>query len=141
MAEVIGIAGGIISLTGLVKQLINFHNLCTDLRNVPEDIGLLTTELQMLRFTMDSSSVHSQQIEILGEDAEEFRSLLLVMSEWLQEVDQTLKDCTANTRDGKLSKMGKRIRSLLKKKKIEDRVAMLARMRLILSQEKLNTER
>ena len=141
MAEVIGIAGGIISLTGLVKQLIIFHDFIIDLRDAPEDIRYLTTELEMLRFAMHSSSIHSQQIEIQGEDAEEFRSLLLVMSEWLQEVEQTLKDCTANARDGKMSRLGKRIRSLHKKKKIDNKVAMLARMQLILSQEKFNTER
>ena len=128
MAEALGIAGGIISLTGIIKQLISFYNFCNSLRDVPEDIRQKTTELAILRSTLNSLDLHSQQLECQGYDAEKFRSLLLVMSNWLEEAEKTLKDYTANAKDGGFSKLGKRMKSLLKKKKIRDQVELLARM-------------
>ena len=141
MAEVLGIAGGIISLTGLIKQLISFYDFCNNLRDVPEDIRQMTAELAILRSTLNSSGLHSQQLECQGYDAEEFRSLLHVMNKWLEEAEKTLKDCTANAKDGRGSKLGKRMKSLLKKKKIGDRVALLARMQAASTEARFNLER
>ena len=141
MAEVIGIAGGIISLTGLIKQLISFYDFCNNLRDVPEDIRQMTVELAALRSTLNSSGLHFQQLECQGYDAEEFQSLLLVMNKWLEEAEKTLTDCTANAKDGRGSKLGKRMKSLLKKKKIGNQVAQLARMQAISTEARFNLER
>ena len=141
MAEVIGIAGGIISLTGLIKQLISFYNFCNNLRDVPEDIRQRTDELAILRSTLNSSGLRSQQLECQGYDAEEFRSLLPVMNKWLEEAEKTLTDYTANAKDGSGSKLGKRMKSLLKKKKIGNQVALLARMQATSTEARFNLER
>ena len=132
MAEVIGIAGGIISLTGLIKQLISFYDFCNNLRDVPEDIRQMTVELAALRSTLNSSGLHFQQLEYQGYDAEEFQSLLLVMNKWLEEAEKTLTDCTANAKDGRGSKLGKRMKLLFKKKRIGEQVARLARVQATL---------
>ena len=141
MAEVLGIAGGIISLTGLVKQIKSFYNFCNSLRDVPEDIQHITAELAFLRSTLKSSGLQSQQLESQGYDAEELGSLLLVMSQWLQEAEETLKDCIAKANDGRGWKVGKRMRFLLKKKKVGDQVAALERMKATSIEARFNLER
>ena len=141
MAEVLGIAGGIISLTGLIKQLISFYDFCNNLRDVPEDIGQMTDELAILRSTLNSSGLHSQQLECQGYDTEEFRSLLHEINKWLEEAEKTLADCTANAKDGSGSKLGKRMKSLLKKKKIRNQMALLARMQATSTEARFNLER
>ena len=128
----IGIAGGIISLTRLIKQLISFYNFYNNLRDIPEDIRQMTAELAILRSTLNSSGLHTQQLKSQGYDTEEFQSLLPVMNKWLEEAQKTLTDCTANAKDGSGSKLGKRIKSLLKKKKIGEQVAWLVRVQATL---------
>ena len=141
MAEVIGIAGGVMSLTGLIKQLMSFYDLYNNLRDVPEDIRQMTTELAILRSTLNNSGLRFQQLESQGYDTEEFRSLLPVMNKWLEETQKTLTDCTANAKDGRRSKLGKQIKSLLKKKKIGNQVAQLARMQATSTEARFNLER
>ena len=141
MAEVLGITGGIINLVGLVKQLKSLYNLCNNLRDVPEDIQRITVELALLRSSLNSSDLQSQQLESQGYDAEELRSSLLVMSEWLQKVEETLKDYTAKANDGRWRKVKKRMRFLLQKKKFEDRIAALERIKPISTQARFGLER
>ena len=110
MAGVLGIAEGIIDLVGLVKQFQSLCNLCNNLRDVPEDIQRLIVELALLRSSLDSPGLQSQQLESQGYGAEELRSSLLVMSELLQGAEETLKDCTAKANDGRCRKVEKRMR-------------------------------
>ena len=142
MAEVLGIAGGIINLVGLLKQLKSLYDLCNNLRDVPEDIQRITDELALLRSSLNSSGLQPQQLESQGCDAEELRSSLLVMSGWLQEVEETFKDYTAKASDGRWRKVNKRMRFLLQKKKVGDRIAALERMiPAISTQARFNLER
>ncbi len=141
MAEALGIAGGIISLTGLIKQIKSFYTFCNNLRDVPEDIRQRTAELAILRSTLNRSCLRSQKLECQGYDAEEVRSILLVVNEWLEEAEKTLKDYTADAKDGRGPKMVKRMKSLLKKKKIGNQVDLLARIQTTLTGASFNLER
>lgn len=129
MAEALGIAGGIASLIGLIKQLQSFNKLCQNLRDVPEDIQRISTEIAMLRCTLNASERCSQQLEGQGFEAGDFRFVQLKTSEWLTRVEQTLEVCTAKVSAGKRLTLGKRMRLLLNKKEIENRVGELERMK------------
>lgn len=141
MAEALGIAGGIVSLTGLVKRLISFYNFCNNLRDVPEDIQNIATEITTLRSWLNTSGLYSQQLESQGYDAEEVRSLLLEMSKWLKKVEEMLEDYTAEASIGRGLTLGKRIRFLFNKKKIGDHFGGLERMTAISMAARSNLER
>jgi hypothetical protein len=96
----------------------------------------MTAELAILRSTLNNSGLRSQQLE-----SRRFQSLLPVMNKWLEEAQKTLTDCTANAKDGRRSELGKRMKSRLKKKKIGDQVAQLARMQATSTVTRFNLER
>ena len=141
MAEAFGIAGGIASFPALMKQLISFYNFYENLRDVPEDVQNIVTEITTLRSSLNTSGLYSQQLESQGYDAEEFRSLLLETSKWLKKVEEMLEDCTAEASIGRGLTLGKRIRFLFKKKKIGGHIGVLERMKAFLMAARSNLER
>lgn len=141
MAEAFGIAGGIASFPGLVKQLISFCNFCKNLRDVPEDLQNIVTEITTFRSSLNTSGLYSQQLESQGYDAEEYRSLLLKTSKGLKKVEEMLEECTAEANIGRRLTLGKRIRFLFNKKKIGDHFGGLERMTAISMAARSNLER
>ena len=129
MAEALGIAGSIVSLTGLIKQLQSFYDFCQNLRDVPEDIQHIAKEITMLRSTLNASERYSQQLEGQSFEVGEFRPIQLETSEWLTKIEQTLEICMAKVNAGKRLTLGKRMRLLLNKKDIEHRVGELERIK------------
>ena len=141
MAEVLGIAGGIVSLTGLGKQIASFYSLCSNLRDAPDDIQHVITELKMLQSMLNTFGVYSQQRENQGYDTEDFKILLLEMSESLRKIGQILKDFTIGIKTKRSLTLGKRVRFLFMKKKIGHQIEVVDRMKAILLAATLNFER
>ena len=125
MAEALGIAGGIASLTGLIKQLRNFYDFCRDLKDIPEHVQCTTIETAILRSTLDASSLCFQQPEVEGFDVGEFGLLHLEVSKLLKEAEQIMEICMAKIKAGKGLILRKRMSLLLDQRKIKYQLDVL----------------
>ena len=130
MAEVLGIVGGIASLMGLLKQTGRVYDLCRHFKNGSVEIQNIAIETRMLRMTLDTFTSQLKNLEDQGCEIETLRSVILEASEKLWEIEESIKNCIDECYEGTKARAAQRLKFLFRRKKVEEQMLVLERMKI-----------